>query len=117
MQHARALPPESRKAFRDVLRPNIPEMRAKRRTLREKQRAYAGALRAPEWDRARIENAQREMELARSEFSAFANQVFIDAVDQLSPEDRELLRDEARRAAERRREQRRERRRQQRGNN
>ncbi|MBT8473041.1 MAG: periplasmic heavy metal sensor, partial [Marinicaulis sp.] len=86
MRHTRALPPESREAFREILRPNLAELRERRGVVRERQRAYFEALHAAEWDRDQVEVAQRELELARAEFSAFANEVFLDAMEQLGPE-------------------------------
>ena len=106
MRHTRALPPESRKAFREILRPGLAELREKRGAVRERQRAYFEALHASEWDREAVEAAQQELEIARSEFSAYANELFLNAVEQLSAEDRALMRAEAERRMERRRDRR-----------
>ncbi len=91
MRHAKDLPPESREAFRNTIRAEIPKLRAQQRRIRGLQRAYYKTLLAEEWDREAVETALHNLQEARDQGRAQIDNAFLDALESLEPEERILL--------------------------
>lgn len=89
--HLDALSPEGREAFRKVFEARHDALRERHRLLNERRAAFAAALAADPWDRAKAETALADLKAATDEQeSAFATLV-IDAFENLSAADRRAL--------------------------
>jgi uncharacterized membrane protein len=83
--------PQTREAFRAAFDGRRDEMRLLFREARAKRRAFAEAMRADPWDRARIEAAQAELRSAETAHQAALSAMLIDAMETLSPDEREAV--------------------------
>ena len=91
LRHADALPAESREAFRDAIRSELPSMRAQRHAQRAAHKRLAALLAAEEWDRAAIQKEFDALAVSQNEQRQVFNDAFLNAFETLSAEDRRLL--------------------------
>jgi uncharacterized membrane protein len=86
-----ALSSPGREAFHNVFEAERETLRERHRTLRERRTAFAAALTAEPFDRARAEAALNDLHAVTAEQQAAFAALMIDAVEELSDEDRKLL--------------------------
>ena len=91
MRYAETLPPESRQAFRDAFSEALPELRAQNRETRVLRREMMALMEAEDWDRDAAAAKMGEIEAAHLRQRAVFMEVFLDAFEALSPEDRRAL--------------------------
>lgn len=101
-----ALPPEARESFRATFRDRKPELRRSYHELRRLRDAFAQALAADAWDRARVEASLEDLRAVEDTHQTMLAHVIIDAFESLTPDQRKAVID----AQERRQEAWRERR-------
>ncbi len=97
LRHTDVLPEERREAFREALRAGMPAMREQRREIRRLRRAYNEALVADPWDRATVEKARSDLQAEQTRQHKMIGDAMINAFEQLTPEERALLMEEAQR--------------------
>ncbi len=95
MRHASVLPPESREAFRDIVRAELPSMRDRRRQTHVMRRELAELIAAPEFDREAVKAKMTELDALQSGQRSAFNDAFVNALATLSAEDRRLLVEQA----------------------
>ncbi|MHA7873572.1 MAG: periplasmic heavy metal sensor, partial [Hyphococcus sp.] len=103
LHYADALPPERRAVFREAFRERLPEMRGDFRDMRRLRRQMAAQLGAESFDRAALETTMDEIHALRSRQQHAFSEAFLDAFEELTPEERAMLREaaEARRGEKR----------------
>ena len=85
------LPPESRRHFRRAFRNELPEMRDTNRELRRVRRELAIIVQAEEWDEAAVQEKFTEMRELRHEQAKRFESALIEALGELSREDRQRV--------------------------
>lgn len=91
MREADNLSPEGRAQIRAAMRAELPNMRAENRKIKMQQRELARILREQGWDRELIETRLAVIKDGRGRQFESISTAFLDAVEQLSEEDRTVL--------------------------
>ncbi|HXI86706.1 MAG TPA: periplasmic heavy metal sensor [Parvularculaceae bacterium] len=91
-----ALSPQAREAFRAVFKTHHDEMRGDFQEVMRLRGAFADALAADPWDRARAEKALADLRVVESKQQTALGAIMIDAFEKLSAADRKALIDSAR---------------------
>jgi Spy/CpxP family protein refolding chaperone len=82
---------EDQETVRAVFRSQRRVVRAKNRILQERRGDLANAIAADPWDRARVEAAAAALQEAQRDREALFAALLIEALEELSPEDRAAL--------------------------
>jgi len=88
---AESLSPEGRKIFRDTFEAQGERLRKDFETSRDLRRAFADAIAAEPFDRAKAEAALVALQASESESHRAAASLVIDAAEKMSPADRAVL--------------------------
>lgn len=91
IRYAEALPPESRKAFRDGFREALPELRTHNDEIRVLRDEFMALMEAEDWDRDAAAAKMTEIEASHMRQRAVFMAAFLDAFEVLPPEDRKAL--------------------------
>lgn len=86
-----ALPPDARESFRVVFRDRKPELRQSYHELRRRREAFAEALAADVWDRARVETALNDLRAVEGAHQTTLAHLIIDAFEGLSADERKAV--------------------------
>ena len=93
LERMESLSPEARAAVRDVFQSRRDSFREHRLERRELQRALYDAMIAEPFDREKVEAAMAALRQARDNQHQSQNKVLLDALENLSAEDRKALAD------------------------
>ncbi|MEM8936863.1 MAG: periplasmic heavy metal sensor [Pseudomonadota bacterium] len=88
---ASALPEDTRRAFRGELKAHLKDMRKGQKDLWRIRNAVAEQLTTEEWDRAALEALLDELDAAEQSQRAVFHDVFLNALETLTPDQRMLL--------------------------
>lgn len=88
---AEELPDESRRAFRQAFREEIPDIRAAYREMRAHRRELFAVMSNDDWDKDEVAAKMDEINALRDQQRAAFDRALIGALDAISPEDRALL--------------------------
>ena len=102
LRHAGSLSPEGRDVFRQAFDAQRSELRELRRSSFQVRRSISEQLGAEEWDRQAVEAAFQSLRDSEAARSGLQHKLLIDAIEQLSPEDRALLIEESNKRRDRR---------------
>ncbi|HXI85935.1 MAG TPA: periplasmic heavy metal sensor [Parvularculaceae bacterium] len=86
-----ALSPEGRDAFHQGFTAHHDKLRGRHEELEKRRMAFAAALAADPWDRAKAESALADLKASTDEQEAAFAALIIDAVEGLSPDDRKAF--------------------------
>ena len=105
MRQSEMLSPEAREQFRTSLRESLPSLREQHMQLREARRELHALYKAPDFDRAAIEQKLDEIEQAERDLRAASSEAYLNAIEALPAEERRklFLRSEERRKRRERR--------------
>lgn len=95
MRYAEVLPAESREAFREVFRMQLPALRERHEEARRLRTEFSGLMQAEEWDRDAVAAKLTEIDAAQKKQRDAFNEVYVAAFEKLSAEERRLLMAEA----------------------
>lgn len=103
MRYAEALPPESREAFREAFRDQLPDLRQHHRETRRLRAELAALVQTEGWDRDAVLAKLEEIDAAQKRQRDAFNAGYVNAFGTLELDERRLLMEEAAaRRAERR---------------
>lgn len=91
MRHVEVLSPESRDAFREAFRAQLPELRGGHREVRQLRGQLGVLMQAEEWDRAAVAAKFAEIDAAQLKQRDAINAAYMNAFEMLTPEERRLL--------------------------
>ena len=92
---ARALPPETRRAFRTSFQERLPDMRNQHREMRLRREELRVLIEADEWDADAVAAKMDEIRVLHARQREAFDKAFIDAVGALSGEDRRRMIEDA----------------------
>ncbi|MEM8772615.1 MAG: periplasmic heavy metal sensor [Pseudomonadota bacterium] len=91
LRHAAALPPESRKLFRDAFRDELPALRGNYREMRQLRAEMRALAAADDWDSAAIAKKMAEIREVQTRQQQAFDAALLAGLEVLPTEDRQML--------------------------